>query len=381
MIEGLKEEIRKYLLDNKWKRYTDSEKEIFYKKRHPLEIHQFDFLKYSKRNVPHTTIEVADRLKDFLLANGFNILKVDNIFGKYSDDPLFLTSGVQNFAGWFHGGVKPNKDRLYIEQPVIRTNLRKSVGEGKISSFVNLSTLKSSTNNFEHVEFIDLWMQNLSKLGLYVSDFNLELRVKNLKSEECEWDKSQGLHLKFKYGGMEIGSAGAIYLPINSIDGPISDIGFGLERVVWAINKTDNFSDLLGPKPLSFSNDYIFIDSLRSLTLLGMSGLLREDKDRFRQFRIYLQNIEKSPLDMAVIHHYYSFWSRFLSQKRDREETTSFIFVELNRLRNQKLLEKLGFEKITKEANKYITKDTDSFINYLVENHGIKLKRVKELSK
>jgi len=381
MIEETKEEIRKYLSSNQWKRYSDSKREVFYKKRHPSNVRQFDFLRYSKRNIPYAPIEVADRTKDFMIKSGFDEIKAETIFGKYPDDPLFFTSGVQNLTSWIHGEDNPYDYPIYIAQPVIRTNFRDNVGKGKVSSFVNLSTLKHLLESSEHIGFIDLWMQHLSGLGFFVSDFNLELKEKDRNNEGSIWDKSEGVHLKFKYGGMELGSAGAIYPTINSVSAPLSDIGFGLERLVWAINKTDDFSDVLGPKPSSFSNNYAFADSLRTLTLLGIGGLSREDKDRFRQFRIYLGGIEKDSLDMIAIRYYYSFWSRFLKPKRSFEEMSYFVFTELNRLRNQRLIKKIGFDKITRDINEYITEDSDSFINYLTTKHGIKIELIKNLSK
>ena len=84
-----------------------------------------------------------------------------------------------------------------------------------------------------------------------------------MRTSEKDWGTGtfSAIELFFVYGGLELGDAAYLSIPQATRPAiPISDIGFGLERIAWAVNKTGSYFDIL--LPLSEAGTKEMFDSL-----------------------------------------------------------------------------------------------------------------------
>jgi len=372
----IKEEINNYLIKKNWNSHKEGKTVFYYKDRNPFEIKENEFLSYSKRKKPMSLQNFINKTEEYFNEKNFS-RKVLNSIINDKKDTIFIVAGIQYFSDIIFGKQEGDGIKYFVPQPVIRTKYRDYVGEGSISSFVNLSTMQSPTSPENHLSHIDDWMNYLSKLGLNIKDFVLRLNESNGEDWAGHWSKTHGNILFFDYGGLEIGDAG--YLQIENKP-PITDIGFGLERILWAVNK-ERFSDLIGPIPFSFEEDYSIMDSIRTTTLISLSGLGRKDKEALSQFKIYMTKI-KNKRDFniyEIVKHYYNFWNKFVNPLKKFDETFSLIQNEFNRQKNLDLVQKLGFQKTPKTLQKYLSSGVDIFIHKLIEENLSNLKDIRKI--
>lgn len=361
-MEQINQAIREYLLSKGWKFDVNGGIERYYKCRDPSQVQKGEFITYSKRKIPLMMEEIVEHQRRHFESRGFYRTNLDTILSPFPEDPLFVSAGIQFLSEYLHKGIKPNRLQYFFEQPAIRTQFRGKTGEGKVSSFVNISSARVDSNPELHLQDIDLWICFLSKLGLFVNDFVLELDTAG--NEREGWYSHAKSILKFKYGGMEIGTSG--YLQFDELS-PISDLGFGLERLTWMVNKIP-FPEVLGPNPISSSLDPLTLDSIRSMTLMALSGIRIEDKDRYRQFRLYAENLSKDLDLFPLVKHYFTFWRQFITAKRSLFDSIELIQRERNQNKNSRLFKKLSCsEKMPDSILARIYDNEDEFIKLLIK--------------
>lgn len=374
----IKEQVYEYLTQRNWNSQQEGNKTFYYKDRNPAEVRELDFLKYSKRKKPFSIQQFVGETERFFGDRGFSQGVCNSVINP-ERDTIFIVAGVQYLSDFLRGRKEGDGVKYFIPQPVIRTKYRDFVGEGSVSSFVNLSTAQIPSSPEAHLSQINNWMDYVSKIGLNLRDFVLKFEETEGENFTGFWANAKGNVLTFNYGGLEVGDAG--YLQVEGRPF-ITDVGFGLERLLWAVNKEEHFSDLLGPRPFSFGNDYQLLDSVRTSTLISLSGLNKKEDDPLRQFQIYLNNIkDKRSIDLhGLVKHYYDFWARFLSPPKGFNETYSVVRAEFNRQRNLELLNKLGFKKTPKTLTRLLPEDPDTLIQCLLDNSLIKLEQIREIS-
>ena len=177
---------------------------------------------------------------------GFRQITSRNI-ANFDGQTDLVIAGVQMFDDIIHRNQQIREDKMFVAQPCVRMQFQQQVEsqEGTSTSFVNVCTEKMGANFDEHLDTIDYWCTILSKLGLHMSDFIVVMRT---SINDWGTGKFSALELFFSYGGLELGDAAYLLIPqANRTSIPISDIGFGLERIAWAMNKTDSYFDMLTP--------------------------------------------------------------------------------------------------------------------------------------
>ncbi|MDD4878303.1 MAG: hypothetical protein PHO02_04685 [Candidatus Nanoarchaeia archaeon] len=370
--------IDKYLSGHDWNKTALGSGDIGYSKQRAFNSSSgLDFLDYSKKKGVVTLDQFVYKMNRFFSDAGFIEGHRDSVINNYKGDTLFVVAGIQFFCDYFHGKKGIDTQKYFISQPVIRTKFRESVGEGNVSSFVNICTVQCGASLEEHISAIDCWMNFLSSMGLYMGDFSLKLN-KNYSRKSGFWANTDGVVLKFYYGGLELGDAGLIFFK-DKPDIQISDLGFGLERVLWAAAKTPNFSDIIGPKPFSFENQYAIMDSVRTATLLAASGMTESHVNQYGQFKKYLEplSVENNFDSKTLAKHYFNFWAKFLNPKRDFHASMHFLESELNKKRNMEILRRLGIVKSFKNLSSILLYDTNKFIDELRQKRLATLDQVK----
>lgn len=248
-----------------------------------------------------------------------------------------VVAGVQVFDGFIHRGRSPILGKFFIGQPSIRTQFQPLVStqEGTSTAFVNVCTEEMNSSIEGHMESIDQWCSALSKLGLRMDDFTIVQKI-----SENNWGTGPfaALELFFCYKGLELGDAA--FMSVPTTNGPvvlISDIGFGLERIAWVINKTDSYFDLLSPLTSDYPRE--MLDLCRSSALLLLDGVTASNKGAGLQLRRFVKIlVEKYYCDdiLHLVAYYIQYWKSF-SLYQVMVESVDHVKIEIDRLINLKI--------------------------------------------
>jgi len=286
-----------------------------------------------------------------------------------------VVAGVQILDDVIHEDQPLRTEPVFVAQPCMRMKFLPSVGsaEGVSTSFVNVCT-EHMTADFEaHVRLIDRWCDALSEVGLHMNDFRIVLRT-----SEKDWGTGsfRAVEAFFMYGGLELGDAAYFHIPRSNGDPvSISDIGFGLERIVWAINKTPSYFDLL--MPATFIGEPELFDAVRSVTLLAICGVLPGNKGPGLQFRRFARTIGERFFGedaFQLLPHCIDYWSRFVQPSVDSASAVRVVRREAERFVNLKICERLSLPAPRDES-------TEEYFARLVYTHGAEVHQLRDALK
>lgn len=377
MRTRLSESLFAYFEGNNWEQQQQENGDvIFYKSRYPSESTNLDFLSYSKRNEYTSTQEIGEKILKHFSNRGYCTDNCGTIINKHQNDTFFIVAGIQYFNDNFHSASRNDSQSYFILQPVLRVKYMDNPNESFLSSFVNPTTAKYLDDIEEHIVLIDDWLDFLSSCSLFVNDFTIRLKHDYGRGSGI-WEKTDGVVLKFNYGGLEIGDAGVIYFS-NDPANLISDIGFGLERIAWSVAKTKHFLDMIGPKPLCFWTSKLILDRVRTMTLMAMDGVSRRYIDQYNKLKMFAQQLSLTKnIDVfSLVIYYHAFWSLYLKPKFNPTESYASIKSLLNYQSNLALL-----RSIQLKPNRFRTmleKDEDRFIEYLIEKNITSIGKLRQ---
>lgn len=292
------------------------------------------FLQFTRRKRPVSPVQVYDRLVRHFTNTRFNIIPSMNIASTCGTTDLII-GGVQILDGLIHRKEKAHFDGMFLGQPSVRMQFqdRVTTEDGISTAFVNVCTEKVNGTFSGHLYTLDQWLGALSSLGLNMRDFTIVMRTKERNWGTGSFD---ALELFCVYGGLELGDAA--YMKIPTRLGPfveISDIGFGLERIVWALNKTPRYYDLLMPGTVMIPQEVC--DAYRTITLLALSGVRPGNKGSGLQFRRLAKAVSERGCDIdlyAVVGYYLRYWSDFVQEVKTHETVYQVIGLEMDRFLN-----------------------------------------------
>jgi len=295
--------------------------------------------------------------------SGYNIAIPLGIV-RTNERTLFVSAAGQVFDDLIYGKTdKPTEEICFVIQPVIRLQGEGLVGEveGFSTAFLNAATEQWNTDAKQHFTALDYWLDFFSSQEFYVG--NLCLRY---SSSENDWNGKNIFSemLKINYGGLEIGIANyfsGIELNNNQF-ATMSDISIGLERFLWARNKTASYFDAIGPLTYAITKDIILIDTLRTLTLMSGAGVIPGHKNHGYKFRLLANKIanpfHKIPIS-ELVEFYYKQWSDFIKPTRSLQSAIGFVRREIDRSIN------LHLNKLLKIDEDYRQSQEDFLISLL----------------
>lgn len=293
-----------YLISKAWKKTQDPKGRPCYVKGNEDQLPSFKLLGKKKN----------EKLDSFL--SGFNSFFDGKNYANLPSssiinpkkDTLFIGAGLQTIINMHSSGKDVNGMR-YITQPCLRVNAIEKVGvkDGYSTSFVNICTEQLNASGEEHLQHLENWFNFLSKNGLYIGHLRLV--------EDHSWEGGKDLEgnsLLIYYSDLQIGDA--VFVRSKTGGLTISDIGFGLERLCWAVNKTDSYYESIGPYYELKKNGILSLDLLRSLSLMTLNGVEPSNHNegyRFKQFiKRYAEN--SSEINPSYLINFYSdFWKKF----------------------------------------------------------------------
>jgi hypothetical protein len=271
------------------------------------------------------------------------------------------------FDDIIHHNQKVRNDKVFVSQPCVRMQFQPQIEsrEGTSTSFVNVCTEKMGAGFDEHLLSVDHWCTILSKLGLHMNDFVIVMRT---SVHDWGTGKFSAIELFFSYGGLELGDAAYLHIPqANRPAIPISDIGFGLERIAWAVNKTDSYFDTLTPWTAHGARE--LFDSCRTTALLIICGIQAANKGPGLQFRRFAKVLSEKYYGADVyniLSYYFDYWAQFIEPSIIREVAIQLARLEIERFVNLKVCKTLGLPPPRDET-------TEAYFDRLVYNNNISI--------
>lgn len=294
-------------------------------------------------------------------------------------DTLFIVAGIQSiFPGLYKDSISKEDipaGSCFIAQPSVRIKFLKEVGkiDGISTSFVNICTEEAYCSVDRYIHHLDTWLNYLSHIGLFVGDMTLVKKGIALEGG--------GLRIRkvlINYGGLELGDAAYIEAPLKSQgDIAICDTGFGLERVCWALNKSESYFDAIGPWSVAFQREFRLIDFLRTMTVMAGSGIEPSHKAQGYRLRKLAKNCVSLGLDISIdelVSHYYRFWSTIIPLVKSLDDCKKLLQEEVNRNHNMAICKQLDL----KPDPKFVNQNLDLFI-WSLTRKGVSLNSIRKL--
>lgn len=329
------------------------------------------FLQLSKRKRPISPLQTYRHLANYFAGAGFEIVPSMNVASACGKTDLVI-AGVQVFDGLIHHGKEVGPGQIFIGQPSIRMQFQDKVADedGISTSFVNVCTEKMHQTFGDHLHTVDRWLGVFSSLGLHMKDLTIVVRT-----GEKDWGTGTfvAIELFLIYAGLELGDAAYMHVPTQyGSPVPISDIGFGLERIVWAANKVSQYYDLLMPGAVAVQRGAC--DAFRTMTLLALCGVQPGNKGAGLQFRRLAKTVSDrygGTDPSALIAYYTDYWAHFASVA-SAGSIGQVICLELDRFLNLKICKAKNLPPPRKET-------TEEYFQRLVYTMGMDAQELRRL--
>lgn len=286
---------------------------------------------------------IANDLKKYFLERGYNCVKTYQIVN--NNDTVFITAGIQPILSDYRNSkLNDNASKkIYLSQPVIRTQFVNSISEGSSVAFINSTSAGFNISEKEHNDLVKDWLELFYKLGMH--PLNISSRSKEY---ERTWGDLEVLGRKtfYYYNNIELGDT-TFFTSITKngkkigID-TMSDVGFGLERIRWCVNHGsyyDLYSDSSSLSPMVKA--YLSV-----LSLLAVNNVKPSNKNsgyRIRQFSKKLANVldgnEFSNLEKQYLMESIRYWKDW--QEMDKDIDVEVIINEYTRNCNRLIINKL----------------------------------------
>jgi hypothetical protein len=292
---------------------------------------------------------------------------------------LFASTAGQVFDDLIYG-QSPQRDpqQCAVMQPVIRLQGIGLVAslDGISTSFVHAATESWNATTEKHFNSLDQWLDFFSGLGLHVGGLCLKL-----KRADNDWAGRTVTSemLKINYDGLEVGVAN-FFFNISHQSGDIatlSDIGVGLERLVWAVNKSPAYFDGIGPLLSVIMHKRVALDAIRTATLMAGSGVVPDHKNQGSKLRamVGLVTEEAQHLNLyELVRYYHRQWTSFADLPVSREQTYSTIWREINRGLNLETNRVLGIDEPFEQ-------DHEEFLRKAVQKRVIPIARLWDIKR
>lgn len=224
----------------------------------------------------------SSELYNYFLERNYNCINPFPIVN--NDDTVFLTAGIQPILKEVRNNVLTDLKKIYISQPVIRTQFADSVSEGSSIAFINSTTSGFNITESEHNELVKDWLELFYIIGMNPSSITTYS-----KDYERVWGDLlvSGRKTFYYYNNLELGDT-TFFTSITK-DGynigidSMSDVGFGLERIRWCINKNsyfDLYTDSMSiPSPIK-----AYLSAIALLCINGVKPSNKNSGYRFRSF-------------------------------------------------------------------------------------------------
>ncbi|HEX6977100.1 MAG TPA: hypothetical protein VF185_01910 [Patescibacteria group bacterium] len=304
----------------------------------------------------------------FQYFDGVKSIEPDAVCRPKGDTTFFTSAGVQHIETVLRTGSDLKREAFVVSQPVIRSQFMDKIKEGTSSSFINFSVESVDAKPDDFIKLSNQFIKLITSLG--VSASSLRFQVENVPDR---WGSRKFTKTQFTIyaGGIELGECVYIHdYPVTE-DKKISivDIGFGIERLNWAINATKHYFTEFDELYDQADADKIasIIDPIRTMVLIAGEGTKPSSHDhgyRLRQLskRFVQRSIGTNTNVAELVDTSYEFWKKWgYKPTVSKEEVLKVVSLENDRNYNGLFLETLGREGTT-EIYVDINQPTQDFL-------------------
>lgn len=300
-----------------------------------------------------------------------------------NSDTVFVSAGIQPIVQSYREDKIEDNKKLFIPQPVIRTQFANSVSEGSSIAFVNITSSCFNHSEEEHMKMIKEWYELFYILGMKKSAFTT-----TSDTYEATWGDLEllGNRIFHYYNGLEIGDT-TFFTKVKSQNEDLkietmSDLGFGLERLRWKINDNHSYYDLYS---LSNNIDKEVKAYLSVLALLAVNDIKPSNKNSGYRARLFskklvniLQGRDLNELEMNYLNECLKYWSNW--QQINGFTNIDLILNEFIRNGNRFIIDALTKEGYNKLGNININISREELYSRLT-NSGVEKERVRKLKR
>lgn len=317
-------------------------------------------------------------LKDYFNERGYTCLNPYRVVN--NTDTVFVTAGIQPILSDFRNSSIGDSQKIYLSQPVIRTQFVDSLGEGSSIAFINSTTAGFNILEEEHNRLVEDWLELFYMLGM--SKENVSSRSKDY---ERTWGDLlvSGKKTFYYYNNLELGDT--TFFTSVTKDGEnigidtMSDVGFGLERLRWCISGKSYYDLYSDSKEISPQIKAY----LQALALLTVNEVVPSNKNsgyRVRMFSKRLVNLLEGRLLSDEEKKYYleciKYWQDW--QEVNKDVDISVFEKEYVRNCNRYIIDKLTQEGYRNLSGININVGREEMMQKLISS-GVDLKRVRKL--
>ena len=319
----------------------------------------------------------VEHFRRFFVEKGYP-LELPIALVRSDERTLFASTAGQVYDDLIYNQtLQKDSKRCLVLQPVVRLQRIDLIDtlDGISTSFIHAATECWNILAEEHWSILDQWLDFFSTSGLHVGGLCL-------KSQRADNDWAGHMvtseMLKINYGGLEIGIANFFFnIPQNTgTFATLSDIGVGLERFLWATNKSPSYFDSIGPIS-SFILNRVMFDAIRTATLMTASGVVPDHKNQGSKLRMMVGLIANDAQRLnlyELVGYYYEQWASFINLPMSREDTYSIIRRELNR--------SLNFEaNRTLEIEEPLEQDHEEFLRGVIRKKIVPIAQLWNIKK
>lgn len=317
-------------------------------------------------------------IKKYFEERGYNCQKSNPV--AHNEETVFVTAGIQPILARYRKGDVQESKKIFIPQPVIRTQFASAVSEGSSIAFVNPTSSGFNISEEEHEQLVNDWLELFYELGMKKTDISTCNDY-----YEREWGDLmvEGKRTFYYHKDVEIGDA-TFFTKVTK-DGKsigvdsMSDLGFGLERLRWCANNKQGYFDLYS------DSSYLTPDvkaTLSVLALLAVNDIKPSNKNTGYRARLFSKKLAgiMNGFSMPKEFNEYLFecikyWKEWQDTKSDTE--ISAIQNEYIRNCNRIILDRLINEGYTNVSGININIPKAEFKKRLVGS-GVEPKKVDE---
>jgi hypothetical protein len=315
---------------------------------------------------------------EFFKKNGYPIQTPITVV-RNNERTLFASTAGQVYDDLIYGTtVKSVSLRCVVSQPVIRLQGVDIVAliEGVSTSFIHTATEQWNVDAHQHFVTFDHWLDFFSSIGLHVG--SLCFKVKQVDNDWSGKTVTSEM-VKINYGGLEIGVANLFFnIPQgNNSVATLSDIGFGVERIVWAINKSTSYFDSIGPLSYVIILERVMIDAIRTVTLMVASGVVPGNKNQGSKLRSLINVLRRKAQFVnlyELVRYYHAQWTSLISLPVSFETTYIVIWQEINRALNLETNHMLGI-------NEPFNQTHEDFLRLAIQKKVVSISRIRDIAR
>lgn len=265
----------------------------------------------------------SEWIKRYFQDRGYNISKPQQV--AHNEETVFVTAGIQPIlARYRKGEIEGQTKKIFIPQPVIRTQFANSVGEGSSIAFNNPTSSGFNISEKEHEQLVNDWIEMFYELGMKKQDIS-----QMHDYYEYEWGDLSvaGKRTFFYHKDVELGDT-TFFTKVTKDGKPIgidsmSDLGFGLERIRWCANNKEGFYDL-------YSNSAHLTPEVKAtlsvLALLAVNDIKPSNKNTGYRARMFSKKLAGITNGVSMPNEYnqylfecIKYWKEWQDTKTDVE--------------------------------------------------------------